>query len=131
MIFKDIFRLGVEFFRYFIVSGLALAVDFGLYAGGVALLEWPYLISATIGFLAGLLTVYVLSVRWVFSVRKLGNSRQELLIFAGVGIAGLGLNEIVLFGLVSGLGLNYLLAKVISAGVIFLFNFGVRKLLLF
>jgi putative flippase GtrA len=124
-------RLGAEFFRYFIASGLALTIDFGLYTGGISLLGWPYPVSAAAGFLAGLATAYVLSVRWVFSVRKINDPRREFVIFAGVGVAGLGLTEGVLFGLISGMHLNYLLAKILSAALVFLFNFLIRKLFLF
>jgi putative flippase GtrA len=121
-----------EFIRYFGASALALGVDFSLYAGGVKYLGMSYLVSAAIGFFAGLCVVYVLSIRWVFRHRKIGQSwRKEFILFAVIGVLGMALNEGILYASVDGLGLDYRLAKVISAGLVFMFNFACRKALLF
>jgi putative flippase GtrA len=119
-----------EFLRYMACSALALASDYGLYDLGMRVgLSYP--VAACVGFLAGLAVAYGLSVRWAFKVRAVGNARAEFLIFAGVGIAGLLLTEVLLWAQVSKLGFDPHWAKVGAAGFVFLFNFGVRKALLF
>jgi putative flippase GtrA len=55
----------------------------------------------------------------------------EFAVFAAIGLAGLGMSELMMWGLVSGLGVAVLVAKVLVTGVVFIWNFGVRKLLLF
>lgn len=120
-----------ELMRYGLASAAALAADVGLL---YALTSWahvPYLISALAGFMAGLAIVYTLSVTWVFKKRALEDRRAELLIFAVIGVVGLGINELVLWALTDGLGLYYLLSKAVSVGAVFTWNFGARKYMLF
>lgn len=117
--------------RYLVAGTLALTLDFTLYSSLIRLAGVDYLVAAPIGFLAGLTLIYFLSVRWVFTHRRVVNARTEFLIFTGIGIAGLALNQLVVYVGVEGLRLTYELAKILSAGVVFVFNFVSRKLLLF
>jgi putative flippase GtrA len=117
--------------RYFTASAAALAVDFGLYAALVRLASVDYLIAAPVGFALGLATIYLLSVRWVFGARRLADARLEFAVFASIGLAGMALNQLVIYVGVEAWSLSYELAKLASAGVVFCFNFALRKLLLF
>ena len=124
-------RLFDETVRYLIVSALALIADYGLLVGLTQFAGLHYLVSAAIGFLCGLVLTYFLSVKFVFRVRRLTNPKHEFLIFAGIGLCGLAMNEMVMGLLVGGLGLGFAFAKLPTAGVSFLFNFGMRRALLF
>jgi putative flippase GtrA len=117
--------------RYTAASALAFAVDFGTYAFLIRAAGVPYLVAAPIGFLLGLITIYALSVRWVFVMRRLPDARIELAVFGGIGLAGLGLNQVVVYAGVEWLSLSYWWAKLVSAALVFGFNFSARKLLLF
>jgi putative flippase GtrA len=117
--------------RYITASAAALAVDFSLYAGLVRLGSVDYLIAAPLGFALGLATIYLLSVRWVFGVRRLADARIEFAVFASIGLAGMALNQLVIYLGVEAWALSYEAAKLVSAGVVFCFNFTLRKLLLF
>ena len=117
--------------RYVTASAAALAVDFSVYAGLVRLVSVDYLIAATVGFSLGLATIYLLSVRWVFGVRRLADARLEFAVFASIGLAGMALNQLVIYAGVEAWALSYESAKLVSAGVVFCFNFALRKLLLF
>lgn len=117
--------------RYFTASAVAFAVDFGLYVALVRLGEVHYLFAAPIAFALGLATIYALSIRWVFGKRRLANARIEFAIFASVGVAGMALNQLILYAGVELLALSYELAKLASTAVVFCFNFVLRKLLLF
>jgi putative flippase GtrA len=117
--------------RYFAASALALAVDFGSYSGLIRLAGVDYLVAAPIGFALGLATVYALSIRWVFRQRRLVNARAEFLLFALIGLAGMALNQGIVYAGVELFALSYEAAKVVSAGMVFCFNFASRKLLLF
>jgi len=120
-----------EFVRYFVASLIALLVDAGLLVLLTSVVGVPYLWSGAIAFLAGLATVYLLSVRWVFSKRTMNDMKVEAIVFAVIGVVGLGINELVLYGLTGVLGFHYGLAKVASVGLVFFWNFGARKYLLF
>jgi putative flippase GtrA len=117
--------------RYVTASAAALAVDFSIYAGLVRLASVDYLIAAPVGFALGLATIYLLSVRWVFGVRRLADARLEFAVFASIGLAGMALNQLVIYAGVEAWALSYESAKLVSAGVVFCFNFALRKLLLF
>ena len=124
-------KLADESLRYLAAAALALAVDFGLYSGLIRLAGMNYLVAAPIGFGLGLAVVYVLSVRWVFGHRRLANARVEFALFALVGLAGMALNQLVVYAGVERFALSYEIAKIVSAGTVFTFNFVTRKLFLF
>lgn len=120
-----------ETLRYLAASAIALAVDFGAYVSLIRLADVHYLVAAPAGFALGLATIYALSVRWVFGERRLEDARIEFAIFASIGIAGMALNQLVIYVGVDWLALSYEIAKVASAALVFCFNFVCRKLLLF
>lgn len=128
---KTFVRIADEGFRYFAASALALAVDFGIYVGLIRVADVHYLVAAPLGFALGLATIYLLSTRWVFRERRLADRRAEFALFALVGFAGMALNQAVLFVAVQWLAASFEVAKIISAGMVFSFNFASRKLLLF
>lgn len=120
----------VEFIRYFVCSALALAVDASVYwlclrLGAV------YQGAAVAGFVGGVSTAYILSVRWAFRRRSIANAQVEFLIFLGIGVGGLGLTEALLWLQISLFGLGPMVAKLVAAIGVFVFNFGARKLVLF
>lgn len=124
-------RLFHEGWKYFLVSLAALALDYALLVGLTALGHLHYLVSAAVGFLAGLALNYALSVAFVFREHRLADRRVEFLGFLLIGLVGLGLNEVLMKLFVETAGLGYALAKIPATGVGFLFNFGARRLLLF
>jgi putative flippase GtrA len=120
-----------ESWKYLLASAVALALDYGLLVG---LTEWfhvHYLASAAIGYVAGLVVTYGLSVTLVFRERRLTSRRLEFLGFAAIGLVALGLNEVVMKTFVEVLRFDYRLAKVPAAGIGFVFNFASRRLILF
>ncbi len=121
----------VEFLRYAVASLVALALDFSLLLGLTELAGWHYLVSAAVGFTAGSIFLYVLSTGFIFRSRRLQNRQAEFMVFAGIGVIGLVINQSLMFGLVSFGGLAYPLAKIATVMFTFLFNFGMRKTLLF
>ena len=90
-----------------------------------------YLISGAAGFVAGAGTAYIGSVCWVFAHRRLSKVSQEMTLFALIGVGGLGVNEVMLWSLTDLFALHYAVSKLAAAGVGFVFNFGVRKYVLF
>lgn len=115
---------------YGLCSALALALDCSLLYS----LTWAgmnYLAAAAISFLSGMLLAYTLSIRFVYNGRRSANVKREALGFFAIGIAGLLLNQILLFGCVDGLQLSLIAAKGFTTLLVFLFNFVARRSLLF
>ncbi|MBN2771642.1 MAG: GtrA family protein [Spirochaetes bacterium] len=121
----------VQLFRYTFVGGLAFIVDFGTLFILTEYLNLYYLISAGIAFILGLITNYVLSINWVFSNRTMDSRSMEFFLFTVIGLIGLGLNELFLWMFTDLLSIYYLFSKIITAMVVYLWNFFARKYLLF
>ena len=143
-----------EFLRYAVVGGIAFVVDFGVFAlfrelvfgggNGTAAIT----VSTAAGFLAGLAVNYVLSMLMVFRSEKQqqqGKNMRAVLIFALIGLIGLGLTELLqwlgetvilqtAFGkavndLVFGLGAYAV--KIVVAGIVLIWNYVGRKIFVF
>ncbi len=121
----------IQLLRYAFVGGLAFVVDFcTLYA----LTEYAriyYMHSAALAFLVGLTTNYLISIVWVFQKRTFENRLAEYGIFGLLGVLGLGLNQLLIYVLTEHVGCHYLFSKATATALVFLWNFGSRKLVLF
>lgn len=124
-------RLSSQLVRYLLVGGVAFAFDFAVLTGLTELAGLHYAWGAACGFAVGLLTNYVLSVAWVFSERNVADRKLEFLIFALVGVLGLGLTEGIMWCGVEQFGIDYRLVKLFAVGVVLVWNFAARKFLLF
>ncbi len=119
-----------EFLRYFAASGGALGVDVGLFQLSLRLgLGYPF--AALIGFSAGAMVAYVASVKWVFEARSVRHASIEFALFIAVGVVGLLLTEALLWLEIERLGMPAFWSKLGAACVVFVFNFAVRKSMLF
>jgi len=115
---------------YGLASAAALAVDWGLLLvlHGAGL---NYLVATAIGFSAGIAVTYGLSVSVVFRHRPIADRKREFAGFLGVGLAGLVLTQLLMAFWVERLAMAPGLAKIPTAGLVFIFNFTVRRALLF
>lgn len=120
-----------QLIRYTFVGGLAFLVDFGTLYLLTEFFHLHYLLSAGIAFLLGLITNYLLSIRWVFTARSVRSKKVEFLVFAVIGLIGLGLNELFLWIFTDLLGIYYLLSKILTTIMVYLWNFFARKYILF
>lgn len=121
----------IQLFRYLFVGGTAFVVDFGLLWGLTEYCKLHYLMAAALSFIAGLIVNYTLSIRWVFCEHLLNSRVVEFLGFAIIGLVGLGLNEAIIWLATEWLQCHYIASKIISAVVVFFWNFMARKYLLF
>jgi len=110
---------------------MAFVIDFGSLFCLTEFFHVHYLASAALAFTLGVVTNYSISVAWVFDKRAVRNSWVELFIFALLGVMGLGLNQLLMYVLTDLAGLYYLLSKIISTGVTYVWNFVSRKVILF
>lgn len=120
-----------QLFRYAVVGGISFVVDYGSLWLLTEKAGLPYLWSAAIAFILGLICNYLLSTAWVFGESKIKNAWGEFLAFAIIGLVGLGLNELIMYGCTDGLGFHYMLSKIVSTGIVFFWNFLARRFLVF
>lgn len=116
---------------YGLVSAVALGVDMAVLNALVKGFGWHYQLANAVAFAAGATVAYLLSVRFVFPLRKLRNPYLEFVSFVGLGLAGLVVNAAALFVAIRAVGLGLNAAKILAAGCTFLTNFTLRRQLLF
>lgn len=121
----------VQFVRYFFVGGFAFVVDFSSLIFLTEALKIHYLVSAALAFTLGLFVNYIISVIWVFSKRKYESRFLEFAVYAVIGLIGVGILELMMWALTSKLSIHYAISKIISTGVVYLWNFFARKFILF
>jgi putative flippase GtrA len=117
--------------RYGFASALALAVDAGLIWVLHKWFDVHYLWAAAIGFMTGCGVTYVLSKTMVFDNNSGRSERSMLILFWLVGVAGLGLNQVVMYIGVDIVSLPVMAAKAVSALFVFWFNFFLRGSVVF
>ncbi|MBP1560251.1 MAG: GtrA family protein [Oscillospiraceae bacterium] len=132
-------KLFWEFFRYAVVGGIAFLIDSGtlflfrefILNGGTPV---ELFISTAMGFIAGLIANYILSLVFVFRKsenKSSGKSVKGFIIFTVIGIIGLGLTELGMYTGVYLLKLHYLITKIVVAGLVLIWNYCGRKIFVF
>lgn len=127
-----------EFIRYLLVGGTAFIVDFTLLYVFKTYVLYNIVagiyISTALGFVGGLIYNYVLSLLYVFESAKenhKGKDIRSFIIFTIIGVVGLILTELGMYVGVELFAINYLIVKVFVAGVVLIWNYGIRKILIF
>ncbi|MEA2095916.1 MAG: GtrA family protein [Candidatus Cloacimonadota bacterium] len=121
----------IQLFRYTFVGGIAFIVDFTSLYLLTEFARVHYLYSAAIAFILGLIINYILSIIWVFKSRAVNKKLIEIIIFAVIGVIGLGLNEVMIWFFTDRLSIYYLYSKLISTAIVYFWNFLARKYILY
>lgn len=122
-----------QFVRYALSGGVAFAVDFGLLWFLTDICHLHYLVGAFCGYTAGLIITYLLSIRWIFPERKLDSQSAEFAVFTVIGLCGLLLTQGLMYVFTEYLfgESYYLYSKLVTTVIVSIFNFVMKKLLLF
>lgn len=121
----------IQLFRYLLSGGTAFIIDIGVMVSLKEVLGVNYLLASVIGFIVGLIFTYILSIRWIFNERRLANRWNELVIFALIGVVGIGLTWIFMKIFTEALLIYYVISKVLTTIIVSLWNFTAKKLILF
>lgn len=118
-------------FRYFIVGGIAAAVDIGLFIVFAKLLGWNYLAVAAVSFTIATLVNYFLSIRHVFESGVRFARRQEIGLVYLISTIGLIFNQAVLFIGIDILGWEMIFTKLVATATVFVWNYWARAHFIF
>lgn len=121
-------KLLLDFIKYFGVGIIAALVNILCLYIFTEIFKINYLIANIISFTLGLITNYVLSKKYVFKNNKL-NRLLEFIIYAIIGIIGLVIDTTSLWIFTSQFQIHYMISKIISTGITFIWNFSARKIL--
>ena len=123
--------LARELGRYMVAGGLASLVDVGLLWVLTHGMGVYYLHAAALAFGGGLLISYPLSIGWVFQQRTWQNPWVEVGLFTLIGGLGLLWCGVCMWLLTEYAHLHYLCSKMVSALVVFGWNFVAKKGMVF
>ena len=119
----------IQFIRYLFVGGIAAIVNIGgLYVFNKAF-NIHYLIANIISFILGLIVNYVLSKKFVFSKETSFSKIIEFIIYAVIGVIGLILDTLFMWIFTDKLHLYFMISKIISTILVFVWNFVGRKII--
>lgn len=123
----------VQFFRYFCSGGLAFVVDKTLFVvTHYFTLHLNNYWATSVGFVAGIIITYLLSIFWVFDERRMKNTLFEVLIFVAIGIVGLGLMNFFMWIFTVQMAIpNDFVCNLLSTALVTLWNFIAKKYILF
>lgn len=119
----------IQFIRYFFVGGVAAVINIGLLFVFTEICYINYVISNIIAFIFGLVVNYCLSKKLVFTNDNSINKVFEFIMYAVIGVLGLGIDTFMLWIFTDKFKIYYMLSKIISTIITFVWNFIARKLL--
>lgn len=122
--------LKYQFLRFVIVGGTATVIDFGILIFLTEILSIYYLLSATISFILANLFNFYFSKKWTFQNASKSYIKQYI-VFVLVGVAGLGINNFILYFSVENLQIHYIFGKVIATIIVMFWNFFINKYITF
>ncbi len=121
-----------SFVRYLVAGGAGFLIDYGIFATCHEVFGWHHLLSATIGFICGLVFVYVVSNKWVFTNRKMQHQQVvEFIVFSVIGVIGLLLTVLFMWIFTDVCSIHALISKLLTTALVLVWNFGARKYILY
>jgi putative flippase GtrA len=122
-------KLISQFFKFGVVGVIAFIVDYLSLYLLTEFLNVYYLISSIISFLLSIIVNYILSIKWVFDIKK-KQSFKDVIIFTLLSAIGLLINLLVMYLSVEVFKIHYMIGKLIATFIVMIWNFVIRKMFL-
>lgn len=117
--------------RYFVVGGMAAIVDIGVFFLFTSILNIGWFQSALGSFILATAVNYFLSIKYVFKSGVRFQKHHEVLLIFLVSGTGLVINQLILWLLIENMSVNMLASKVTATTLLFIWNYGLRKTVVF
>ena len=130
ILLQDDKRLFLQALRYGVAAFGGFAADYGAL---LLLKEWAelhYLIAVPIAFVVGLAVNYLIG-RWIVFQRSRKKLVQELILFVFISLVALAITEGCMFLFTDLIRVDYRFSRLISGVVTYLFNFLMRRWVLY
>lgn len=120
-------KLVNQILKFGVVGGGAFLIDYVVLFILTEFVGIHYLTSSVISFIVSLIFNYILSIKWVFDVKK-KQTVKEIAIFTILSVMGLGINQVVMYVGSDFLGIHYMLTKLVATAIVMVWNFVTRKI---
>ncbi|XPV68176.1 MAG: GtrA family protein [Halarcobacter sp.] len=121
----------MKIIKYFFVGGTAAVVDVGLFFIFAKFLSYNYLVVGFFTFIIATFVNYYLSIKFVFESGKKFKKHHEIFLIYIVSATSLVLNLFLLYCFHDLLKIDVGVSKIIVTGLLFFYNYSVRKFLIF
>ena len=123
----------LRFLKFAVVGSIGAVVDYAVLNLGVQVFLLPLLIANAISFTAAVLSNFTWNRLWTYPESRSEPLLPQLGQFALVNLAGLGINELILFSLnpyVSKIWprWGYNISKAVAIGIVLFWNFGINRI---
>ena len=123
-------KLIEQIMKFGVVGFICFGIDYGLMillteAAGIS-----YLVSSGLSFSISVIVNYTLSLKFVFETNQENNKIVEFLVFIILSVIGLGINQVLMWVCVDKIHVHYMISKIGVTGVVMVYNFVTRKLIL-
>lgn len=125
------FTLPRTLIPYLLIGALSAAVDWLFFYFLAVRAGLPYLWVSAAGFVLATFVNYILCVSVVFRFSRKSSPSLELLLIYLVSGAGLLLHQSVVYYAISVRGIDMMLAKIAATGMVFCWNYGMRRFVIF
>ena len=122
-------KLLKQIIRFLFVGGTAFLIDAGILIILSNKIGINYLIANTISFTVSVIYNYILSMKFVFDVKN-AKSKSAFIQFVILSVIGLLINEGIMHVCVEIITLSLFISKIIATGIVMIYNFVSRKILL-
>ncbi len=123
-------KLIEQIMRFGVVGVVCFLIDYGLMILLTEGFGMKYLISSGVSFCVSVVVNYILSLKFVFDTGHSKNNAVEFVIFVALSVVGLGINQILMWVCVEKAGIHYMISKIGVTGVVMVYNFVTRKVVL-
>ena len=120
-----------QFFYSIIIGGIASFIDIVIFLFLFESLQIHYLLANLISFSIGLVTNYLLTIKWVFTQKSSKKRSYEFFQYFLVAIIGLLFAQLILWLCIDIFIINALISKIIATLIAFIWNFLARKYYVF
>jgi putative flippase GtrA len=117
-----------RFQRFLLVGAIGLAVNQGALFALVDLVGVALILASPIAILISMAVTFTLNERWTWHDRGRGRILHRALLYGSINSGGLLINWLILVSL-DRMGLNYLLANLVGAGIAAIWNFSLNHAL--
>ncbi len=119
-----------QLFRFGIVGAICFLIDYSILYICTDIFKIYYLISSIISFSISTIFNYILSIKFVFTIKEDRNKNKDFINFIVFSVIGLILNQIIMWIGVDVINIYYMITKVISTCIVMCFNYITRKIFL-